>query len=518
VSELVQTPVLFLDCQTTGLSASKAEILELGWSLSTSQTIYPRLLKQTDPTTVPKKIWRMTGLDAAQLEAGHEPSEAWSEVLQEAQRAGAVAAVIHYALFEVPFLRKLHAQEQLPWPVICTYKLARRLHPDLPARTIRALSGHFGLDLPETIRTESHVAATRLIWSRFVETLAEREKVSTWEQLQAWLSTPAAKRAAKQPRKYLASRQMRLELPKGPGVYEMFSSSGRLLYVGKATSLRDRVNSYFRQRHTKRARMNELMTQVGDIRVTQTATALEAALLENDRIKDELPPYNAALKTNVGRERPLESLERLLNIQKGELDALELSILNHPPEEMKAVLEDILRSQGVSDFDSLTVADLLRAGKKPLPTPAEEDEVRASVQRKLKRGVRRQHHGAWLRWLTDCTVTWKVDSSQGTWRYLRLNQGQLVESGFIAQSEDVSPRRPRRAFSERALDLKTHDRMRILYTELSILRRKGVPLRIAFSPSRIYSSESPEQGWFNTLLTAAQALPDEEKAESDLPD
>ncbi len=502
--ELDQTPVLFLDCQTTGLSAAKAEILELGWSLSTAESIFPRLLKHPDPPSIPKKIWRMTGLDAAQLEAATEPAVAWAEVLQAARDAGVVAAVIHYALFEVPFLRKLHAAPELPWPVICTYKLARRLHPDLPARTIRALSGHFGLDLPETIRTEAHVAATRLIWNRFTATLRTQENVRNWEELQEWLAAPAAKRIPKQPRKYLTSREMRLDLPKGPGVYEMFSPSGRLLYIGKATSLRDRVNSYFRQRHTKRARMNELMTQVGDIRVTQTATALEAALLENDRIKDELPPYNAALKSNVGRERPLESLERLLNIQKGELDALDLSILNHPPEEMKAVLEDILRSQGMTDFASLSIADLLRAGKKPLPTPPEEDEVRASVQRKLKRGVRRQHHGAWLRWLTDCTVALKVEGSETPWRYLRIQQGKIVDTGFAPAPSAIPLSRPRQIYRERvALDLKTYDRMRILYTELSILRRKGVALQIGFSSSRVYTSAEVAPNWFNRLLDSA---------------
>jgi hypothetical protein len=510
LTDLIQTPVLFLDCQTTGLSSAKAAILELGWSLSASEGVQTRLFQHPAPETIPSKIWRMTGLDAEQLALGSVPQEVWTELKTLAASAGVVSVVIHYAAFEVPFLRRLHGQDDLPWPVLCTYKLARRLLPDLPARTIRALAGHFGFDLHETIRSQSHVQATQVIWRNSVRLLREREGIESWEQLQEWLARPAVKITRKQPRKYLASREMRLELPTGPGVYEMFSSTGRLLYIGKATSLRDRVNSYFRQRHTKRARINELMTQVGDVRVTQTATALEAALLENDRIKDAQPPYNAALRSNVGRERPLESLERLLNIQKGELDALDISILNHPPEEMKKVLEDILRSQGHTDFAGLTVTHLLRAGKRPMAPPAEEDEVRASVQRKLKRGVRRKHHGSWLCWLTECTVLLRSGPDETPWRYIAVRGGQVTASGFASTPSEVPLARPRTPFQTRQLDLKTHDRMRILLTELSILRRKGVALHIGFSPSRVYSSDSAAADrWFTRHLNAAQIVPEE---------
>lgn len=69
-----------------------------------------------------------------------------------------------------------------------------------------------------------------------------------------------------------------------------------MLYVGKATSLRSRVNSYFRGKGQGR-RKREMIAQVWDIQVTECGSALEAALLEAEEIKRLDPPYNVVLKT-----------------------------------------------------------------------------------------------------------------------------------------------------------------------------------------------------------------------------
>ncbi|MFX6149426.1 nucleotide excision repair endonuclease, partial [Acinetobacter baumannii] len=75
-----------------------------------------------------------------------------------------------------------------------------------------------------------------------------------------------------------------LQLPDRPGIYRMLAQDGRVLYVGKATSLRSRVNSYFHGK-TQGKRKREMIAQVWDIQVTECGSALEAALLENEEIK-----------------------------------------------------------------------------------------------------------------------------------------------------------------------------------------------------------------------------------------
>lgn len=79
-------------------------------------------------------------------------------------------------------------------------------------------------------------------------------------------------------------------LPPRPGVYEMRTASGKLLYVGKATSLKSRVSSYFVR--PSDARIAKMVTQIGRISYTETPTAAEALFLESRLIKKLQPPYN----------------------------------------------------------------------------------------------------------------------------------------------------------------------------------------------------------------------------------
>jgi DNA polymerase III subunit epsilon len=95
---------------------------------------------------------------------------------------------------------------------------------------------------------------------------------------------------------YRIDKLKRLELPDSPGIYRMISKTGEVLYVGKATSLKSRVNSYFRGKKGRDLRKLEMLAQVWDLRVTDCATPLEAALLESDEIKRLNPPYNVVLK------------------------------------------------------------------------------------------------------------------------------------------------------------------------------------------------------------------------------
>src|SRR3990167_226014 len=79
-------------------------------------------------------------------------------------------------------------------------------------------------------------------------------------------------------------------LPKTPGVYYFRDRGGHVLYVGKATSLRARVGSYWSRPLDER--LTNMLGQIASIRVTQTETALEALTLEANEIQRLTPPVN----------------------------------------------------------------------------------------------------------------------------------------------------------------------------------------------------------------------------------
>jgi excinuclease ABC subunit C len=84
-------------------------------------------------------------------------------------------------------------------------------------------------------------------------------------------------------------------LPKAPGVYLMKDSAGRVIYIGKSASLRDRVASYFQAGTKLEHKKSGLIDNVVDFEIIQTDSEVEALLAENRLIKDIQPRYNARL-------------------------------------------------------------------------------------------------------------------------------------------------------------------------------------------------------------------------------
>jgi len=84
-------------------------------------------------------------------------------------------------------------------------------------------------------------------------------------------------------------------LPDQPGVYLMKDGAGRVVYVGKATSLRARVRQYFQAGHTESPRILHLMSKIRDIETVVCANEVEALILEATLIKRHHPWYNVRM-------------------------------------------------------------------------------------------------------------------------------------------------------------------------------------------------------------------------------
>lgn len=297
--------VLVVDCQSTGASPAHGHLLELGWARAraaspTAASITARLVELPDGGRIPAAVRRITGVGEGDMLEARPAAEVWRELVTEIERGAAqpVPTVIHFARFEEPFLRDLthrHRGEEAPFPfdIVCTHEIGRRVLPDLPRLGLRALAGFFGHRAEELKRSCGHVEATVFVWHHLVTKLKVEHGITRVSELRQWLGAAAPPRGSV--REYPMPRSKRLGLPDTPGVYRFLDSAGHLLYVGKATSLRRRVNSYFQKQRGVSERALEMLTQARDLDVTPVATPLEAALLETDEIKRHAPPYNRAL-------------------------------------------------------------------------------------------------------------------------------------------------------------------------------------------------------------------------------
>jgi len=83
-------------------------------------------------------------------------------------------------------------------------------------------------------------------------------------------------------------------LPAEPGVYKMKNAAGDIIYIGKATSLKTRVTSYWNGAHDRKT--EKMVSEVAEIDYEVTGSVLEALFLEASLIKKFLPQYNIDLK------------------------------------------------------------------------------------------------------------------------------------------------------------------------------------------------------------------------------
>ena len=85
-------------------------------------------------------------------------------------------------------------------------------------------------------------------------------------------------------------------LPDSPGVYQFYDKENKLLYIGKAKSLRKRVMSYFRDDANVNGKTRVMINKISDIRTLVVDSEMDALLLENSLIKKHQPKYNVNLK------------------------------------------------------------------------------------------------------------------------------------------------------------------------------------------------------------------------------
>lgn len=94
----------------------------------------------------------------------------------------------------------------------------------------------------------------------------------------------------------LPPREQAALLPFAPGVYQFLDRTGKIIYVGKAKSLRKRVSSYFLENKDHAPKVRVMVRQIASIRHIVVDSETDALLLENSLIKTLQPRYNILLK------------------------------------------------------------------------------------------------------------------------------------------------------------------------------------------------------------------------------
>ena len=133
------------------------------------------------------------------------------------------------------------------------------------------------------------------------------------------------------------------ELPDSPGVYFYYDFNDKLLYVGKATSLRRRVGSYFTKAHDDR--IGQMVGQIARIDYIETPTVIEALVLEANQIKVKKPKYNILQRddktflylTITNEDFPRPVLMRGLDLQRLDINPFDAALSEKAKKKFLAV-------------------------------------------------------------------------------------------------------------------------------------------------------------------------------------
>ena len=90
------------------------------------------------------------------------------------------------------------------------------------------------------------------------------------------------------------------DLPLVPGVYLMMDKTGRVIYVGKAKKLKNRVSQYFQDSANHTVKTRQMVSQIDRFDTIFVSSEFEALVLENSLIKRHMPRYNILLKDDKG--------------------------------------------------------------------------------------------------------------------------------------------------------------------------------------------------------------------------
>jgi DNA polymerase III subunit epsilon len=282
---LEEAEFVVFDLETTGLSAARSRICELGAvrvraleSVDSFQSLVnPRL-------ALPQPIARLTGLREEELRR----APAVSAVVQRfIAFAGDTPLVAHNARFDQRFLERqlsrLHGR-RLAEPPLCTAALARRLLEGRVRRvSLASLADFFGVPTRPCHRALPDAEATAEVLVRLI---------GLAQEIGARRVSELAKLSAPRKRRVHGKRSLARGAPDRPGVYLFRDRHEQVLYVGRARELDSRLRSYF-QSTRQRPSVEAALLALERIEWRVLGSELEAALEELRLIRQLQPPANS---------------------------------------------------------------------------------------------------------------------------------------------------------------------------------------------------------------------------------
>ena len=270
-----------VDIETAGKGIRNNRITEICIVRMDENEILDKFVSLVNPQVrIPGFITGLTGIDDDMVRAAPLFEEIAARIIEITQDAVFVA---HNVTFDYSVLRSefRYLGYKFDRQKLCTVRLAKKLMPGKLSYSLGRLCSTLGIPLVNRHRAEGDTDATVILFRRLMSLDGDGIIFDSY---------------LKSRKKGLApniDREMLGELPQRPGVYYFKDGHGKIIYVGKAVRIKERVLSHFYDNKNKEY---ELCQATASVDFIETGNELIALLLEADEIQNHYPRYNVAQK------------------------------------------------------------------------------------------------------------------------------------------------------------------------------------------------------------------------------
>ncbi len=287
------TEFIALDFETTGLKPQNSRVIEIGMAKIVNGEITETFSSFVNPgMPVPPQITALTGISDDDLFS----APPFENIIPEIKNFISDCPIIaHNAPFDMAFLQSEFARAETEPPqnsAICTAQLARRLFPELQKKNLASVSRYLNIRNVRMHRALSDAVTAAKVFLKMLPRLEEEFGIRTVRQLLKFQSIPQKSVRVKFVKKSLLEDLGGVS--DSPGVYFYKDKTGKIIYVGKAKSLKKRLGSYFLATTNKKAK--QIVRKAKNLEFSETRTELTALLAETKLIKKYDPEFNSQLK------------------------------------------------------------------------------------------------------------------------------------------------------------------------------------------------------------------------------
>lgn len=281
-----ERPLVFLDLETTGATASRDRITEIGLLEVENGVLTAEWNTLINPRTrIPPFIESLTGISNAMV----EDAPCFEDVARGLhERLAGRLLIAHNARFDYGFLKSEFARLEMRYSadLLCTVKLSRKLYPGHSKHNLDTLMERHGVDCSARHRA---LGDARVLW----------DLVQVWrDELGEAALDAAAAAQLKKPNLPAGLGDFSItDIPNAPGVYLFYGETDLPIYIGKSVDLRARVQSHF-SGDLRLAKDMNITQQIRRVEWKQTAGELGALLEEARLVKSMLPTLNRQLRRN----------------------------------------------------------------------------------------------------------------------------------------------------------------------------------------------------------------------------